>query len=324
MRRPRALVLPALPESALARLGEIAVLAEVPARPSLGFTDEQLADLVIETGATVLITDGDQVRTSVLGLHLDIVAVMGPPTSVDLALAAERGVIVLHAADRDAEAVAELTLALMFAVSRNIVTADREVRGGRAYHDRVPPAQRHRGRRLTGRTFGIVGLGRVGRAMRWRCEGLGMQVIACDPFVPEATHTLPALLAESDVVSLHVPLTAETRGFFGYTEFGAMRPGSIYLNTSRGALHDLTALVDALRWGQVGGAGLDHFEGEWLDPAHPLTSLPNVVLTPRLGEATGESQEELADALVEDIGRLLRGEEPAHAYAPVLPLAGSA
>ncbi|MGW4795460.1 NAD(P)-dependent oxidoreductase [Nonomuraea sp. NPDC004297] len=321
MRRPRALVLPALPESALARLGEITDLTEATARPSLGFGDEQLADLVIETGATVLITEGDQVRTSVLGLHLDVVASMGPPASVDLALAAERGVPVLHAGERDSEAVAELTIALLFAVSRNIVSADREVRRGRVYHgpvhqSGVAPAQRHRGRRLTGRTFGIVGLGRVGRALRWRCEGLGMRVIACDPFVAEATHTLPALLAEADVVSLHLPLTEDTRGLFGHTEFGAMRPGAIFLNTSRGGLHDLRALVDALRWGQVGGAGLDHFEGEWLDRAHPLTRLPNVVLTPRLGEATGESREELAETLVEDIARLLRGERPAHAYAP--------
>ncbi|MFI9595672.1 NAD(P)-dependent oxidoreductase [Nonomuraea sp. NPDC052265] len=324
MRRPRALVLPDLPQSALARLGEVADVAEAPPRPSVGFTDEQLADLVIETGANVLITDGDQVRTSVLGLHIDIVASLGAPTGVDLRLAAERGVTVLHAPDRDPEAVAELTLALLFAVSRNIVTADREVRRGRAHRGRVPPAQRHRGRRLTGRTLGIVGLGRIGRAMRWRCQGLGMRVVTCDPYVPEATHSLPALLAEADVVSLHVPLTPDTRGFFGYSEFGAMRQGAIYLNTSRGALHDLTALVDALRQGQVGGAGLDHFEGEWLDPAHPLTRLPNVVLTPRLGEATGESLEELAEALVEDIARLLRGEPPAYAYAPVRPVAGSA
>nr|WP_277750853.1 NAD(P)-dependent oxidoreductase [Nonomuraea polychroma] len=108
----------------------------------------------------------------------------------------------------------------------------------------------------------------------------------------------------------------QTRGLFGYAEFGAMRPGAIYLNTSRGALHDLTALVDALRRGQVGGAGLDHFEGEWLDPSHPLIRLPNVVLTPRLDEATGETREELAEALVADIARLLRGENPEPAAAP--------
>ncbi|MEU8246406.1 NAD(P)-dependent oxidoreductase [Nonomuraea sp. NPDC048916] len=324
MKRPRALVLPALPERALARLSEVADLAEVPPRPSLGFTDEQLADLVIATGATVIITNGDEVRTSVLSLPLDVVAGIGGPAGIDLALAAERGVTVLSATDRDSEAVAELTVALMFAVVRHLVTADREVRRGRVYRGRVPPAQRHRGRRLSGRTFGIVGLGRVGKALRWRCEGLGMRVIACDPYVAEATHTLTALLAEADVVSLHVPMTGETRGFFGGVEFAAMRPGAIYLNTSRGGLHDLTALVEALRSGHLGGAGLDHFEGEWLDPTHPLTRLPNVVLTPHLGEATGESQEERAETIVEDIARLLRGEKPAHACPPVIRVAGSA
>ncbi|MFI6604073.1 NAD(P)-dependent oxidoreductase [Nonomuraea sp. NPDC050536] len=318
MRRPRALVLPALPQAALARLGEVADLAEVSARPSLGFSDEQLADLIVETGATVLITDGDEVRGSVLALPLDVVASMGAPTNVDLTLAAERGVIVLHTEHRDADAVAELTLALLFAVSRNIVTADREVRRGRVYRGRIPPAQRHRGRRLSGLTVGIVGLGRVGRAVRWRCEGLGMRVIACDPYVGEATYSLRELLAEADVVSLHVPLTPETRGFFGDAEFAAMRPGAVYLNTARGALHDLSALVDALRSGRLGGAGLDHFEGEWLDPTHPLARLSNVVLTPHLGEATGESRERHAETVVEHVARLLRG-EPA-----VIPVAGPA
>ncbi|WP_327088663.1 hypothetical protein OIE66_41210 [Nonomuraea sp. NBC_01738] len=323
MGRPRALVLPNLPESALARLAELAELAEVRARPSLGFSDEQLADLVIETGASVIVTDGDQVRRSVLSLPLDVVACLGPPTNVDLPLAAERGVTVLYAEGRDADAVAELALALLFAVSRNVVTADREVRRGRVYRGRVPPAQRHKGIRLAGRTLGVVGLGRVGRAMRWRAEGLGLRVVACDPHVPEATHSLPELLAESDIVSLHVPITAETRGFIGDTEFAAMRRGAIYLNTARGALHDLSALVDALRCGHLGGAGLDHFEGEWLDPVHPLTRLQNVVLTPHLGEATGESQRERAWMLVEDIGRTLRGEVPAHACAAVMPVGGA-
>ncbi|WP_214318921.1 NAD(P)-dependent oxidoreductase [Nonomuraea sediminis] len=318
MRRPRALVLPALPQAALALLGEVADLAEVSARPSLGFTDDQLADLIVETGATVLITDGDEVRGSVLSLPLDVVASMGAPTNVDLALAAERGIPVLHTEHRDADAVAELTLALLFAVSRNVVTADREVRRGRVYRGRVPPAQRHRGRRLSGRTIGIVGLGRVGKAVRWRCEGLGMHVIACDPYVEEATHSLRELLAEADVVSLHVTLTPETRGLFGDAEFAAMRQGAIYLNTARGALHDLSALVDALRSGRLGGAGLDHFEGEWLDPAHPLVRLSNVVLTPHLGEATGESRERHAETVVEHVARLLRG-EPA-----VIPVAGPA
>ncbi|MEU4323966.1 NAD(P)-dependent oxidoreductase [Nonomuraea dietziae] len=317
MRRPRALLLTGLPERALARLREVADVAEVAEKPRLGFSDEQLADLVIETGAGVLIVDHDEVRRCVLDLPLDIVACMGALTTIDLALAAERGVTVLHDTDQDADAVAELTLALLFAVSRNIVAADREVRRGTAGRKRVPAAERYRGSRLSGRTFGVVGLGRVGRAVQWRAQGLGMRVIACDPHVPEATHTLPQLLSEADVVSLHVPVTAETRGFIGDTELASMRPGAIYLNTSRGALHDMSALVDALRWGHLGGAGLDHFEGEWLDPAHPLARLPNVVLTPHLGQATGETAEDRAESIVEDIARLLRGEAPRHACTPV-------
>ncbi|GAA0916200.1 NAD(P)-dependent oxidoreductase [Nonomuraea longicatena] len=319
MTRPRALVLPTLPESALARLAEFADLAEVPPRPGLGFTDEQLADLIIETDASVVVTERDQVRQSVLSLPVAVIACVGPPTDVDLSLAAERGVAVLHAADPDPDAVAELTLALLFAVVRHVVAADKEVRRGRVYRGRVPPAQRYRGMRLSGRTLGIVGLGRVGRALHWRGEGLGMRVISCDPYVEEATHALSDLLAEADVVSLHLPVTDETRGLMGDSEFAAMRPGAVYLNTSRAALHDLSALVDALRSGQLGGAGLDHFEGEWLDPAHPLTRLSNVVLTPRLGQATGESQSESLTLLVEDIARALRGELPAYSCAPVVP-----
>ncbi|MEU7895470.1 NAD(P)-dependent oxidoreductase [Nonomuraea sp. NPDC049152] len=317
MRRPRALLLTGLPEHALARLREVADVVEVAERPPLGFSDDELADLLIETGASVLVTDHDQVRTSVLDLPLDVVACTGALTTIDLDLAAERGVTVLNDGAQDVDAVAELTLALLFAVSRHIVAADREVRRGRGSREHVPATDRYRGSRLSGRTFGIVGLGRVGKAVQWRAEGLGMRVIACDPYVSEATHTLPELLAEADVVSVHVPLTAETRGLIGGTELGCMREGAIYLNTSRGALHDLTALVEALRWGRLGGAGLDHFEGEWLDRSHPLTRLPNVVLTPRLGQATGETAEERAESIVEDIVRLVRGERPAHACTPV-------
>ncbi|GLW11182.1 D-3-phosphoglycerate dehydrogenase [Microtetraspora sp. NBRC 13810] len=313
--RPRALVLARLPADAVQRLAAVAEVVsadefpELAGRPAWGFSDERLADLVIGTGARVLVTDGDEVRGAVLGLPLDIVACVRAPTRVDVRLARERGVAVLHSADHDVDAVAELTVALLFAVNRHIVTADRDVRGGRVYRRGLPPAQRHRGVRLAGRTFGIVGLGRVGTAVRWRMRGLGMHVIACDPHVPEAGHTLPALLAEADVVSVHAELTAETRGLIGSAEFAAMRPGAIYLNTARGGLHDVAALVDTLRGGHLGGAGLDHFEGEWLDPDHPLVRLSNVVLTPCLGEATGDSEAERAGLVVDDVVRVIRSRE---------------
>jgi D-3-phosphoglycerate dehydrogenase len=150
-------------------------------------------------------------------------------------------------------------------------------------------------------------------------EGLGMRVITADPHAEDATHSLNELLEAADVVSLHLPETAETRGFMGDAEFGLMRPGAIYLNTSRAALQDLPALIDALRRGHLGGAGLDHFEREWLEPGHPLTRLPNVVLTPHLGEATDETEEGHAELLIGDLARLLRGEQPRYACLPGLP-----
>ncbi len=300
----------------LDEVGEVVELTDVPRRPGRGFSDEQLADLVIETGATVLIVDGDEVRRAVLDLPLDLVASVGHSASVDAELARARGVTVLQSPDHDSDAVAELTVGLLFAVTRHIVAADHEVRQGRVYGGGIRPGDRHKGIRLAGRTFGIVGLGRVGKAVRWRMRGLGMRVIACDPHVPEAGHSLGELLAESDAVSLHVPVTEETRGFIGDAEFAAMRPGAIYLNTARGALHDMYALVEALRSGRLGGAGLDHFEGEWLDPSHPLAQLPNVVLTPRLGEATGDSAAEHAELVVEDVVRLLKGEDPTYGLRP--------
>jgi D-3-phosphoglycerate dehydrogenase / 2-oxoglutarate reductase len=316
LERPRALVLAEIPERALTQLREIVDIVDDPVlagRPGHGFVGEDLADLIVATGATVLVVEGDEVTAPVLDLPLTVIACVGTADGVDLRLAEQRGVPVLWAPERDADAVAELTVGLLFAVSRHIAAADREIRRGQVFRGGIAPGHRYRGRRMAGCTFGIVGLGRVGRAVRWRVEGLGMHVIAADPFVPEATYDLRDLLREADVVSLHVPVTEETRTFIGPTEFGLMKKGAIYLNTSTAAVNDLTALVESLRWGHLGGAGLDHFEREWLEPGHPITRLRNVVLTPHLGEATDETELSQAELLVGDIARLLRGEAPQHA-----------
>lgn len=319
--RPRALVLAELPERALTHLREIADIVEESGgegRPRRGFSGEDLADLIVASEATILVVAGDEVTAPVLDLPLTVVACVGTADGVDLRMAERRGVPVLWAPERDADAVAELTVGLLFAVSRHIAAGDREIRSGEVFRGGVAPGQRLRGRRMAGCTFGIVGLGRVGRAVRWRAEGLGMRVIAADPFVPEATHDLRDLLRQADVVSLHVPVTEETRTFIGPSEFNLMKKGAIYLNTSTAAVNDLPALVDALRWGHLGGAGLDHFEREWLEPGHPITHLRNVVLTPHLGEATDETELSQAELLVEDIARLLRGEAPLYARWPAI------
>jgi D-3-phosphoglycerate dehydrogenase len=176
--------------------------------------------------------------------------------------------------------------------------------------DDTIPYQRFRAWQLAGRTAGLVGLGAVGRATRWRLEGLGMRVIASDPYVDEATHSLDALLAEADVVSMHAPLTAETASMIGAEQFARMRDGAVFVNTARAQLHDTDALVEALRSGKLAAAALDHFEGEFLPPEHPLCSFDNVVLTPHIGGATYDTEVNQATMVAEDIALVLAGGLP--------------
>jgi D-3-phosphoglycerate dehydrogenase len=162
----------------------------------------------------------------------------------------------------------------------------------------------------------LVGFGAVARALRWRLEGLGMTVIAHDPYNDDAHHDLDELLAEADVVSLHAPVTEETSGMIGAAQFAAMRDGVVFLNTARAQLHDTDALVDALRAGKVGAAGLDHFVGEWLPTDHPLTAMPNVVLTPHIGGATWNTEARQALMVADDLEAILSGRRPTHIVNP--------
>jgi D-3-phosphoglycerate dehydrogenase len=190
------------------------------------------------------------------------------------------------------------------------------VRTGDVYKDGVIPYQRYRAWQVAGRTAGLVGLGAVGRALRWRLEGLGLRVIAHDPYADDATHGLDELLAEADVVSMHAPVTADTTGMIGAAQFAAMKDGAVYLNTARAQLHDVDALVEALRSGKVGAAGLDHFVGESLPVDHPLVAMDNVVLTPHIGGATYDTESNHSRLIADDLARLLAGERPVHIVNP--------
>jgi D-3-phosphoglycerate dehydrogenase len=147
-------------------------------------------------------------------------------------------------------------------------------------------------------------------------RGLGMQVTAYDPYVEGVSHDLAGTIGEADVVSLHAAVTAETIGFFGPDQFASMRPGSVFLNTARAKLADMDALVAALSSGHLGGAGLDHFEGEQLPAGHPLLSMSNVVLTPHIGGATTETEARGAQIVADDLSRLLSGQRPVHLANP--------
>ena len=305
----------------LRSLCEVVLDPWIDHQPLRLYDGDALAERIRAEGAQVVICEADSCKGPVLDLPLlAIGSTRGDPTNVDVAGATERGITVLHAPGRNADGVAEITVALLFAVNRHLLAADRDVRAGEIYRDGTIPYQRFRAWQVAGRTAGIVGLGAVGRATRWRLEGLGMWVIAHDPYNDEATHSLDDLLAEADVVSMHAMVSPESVGMMGEAQFAAMKDGAIYLNSARAALHDLDALTAALASGHLAGAGLDHFEGEFLATDHPLCSMDNVVLTPHIGGATYDTEANHSRLIADDLARLLGGERPTHIANPeVLP-----
>jgi D-3-phosphoglycerate dehydrogenase / 2-oxoglutarate reductase len=324
--QPRALVTAPLRGPGFAKLRQLAEVIYDPwlselsgadARPMRIYGAEQLAERITAEAADVVVVESDSVTGPVLELGLRAIAsTRGDPNNVDVAAATAAGIPVLNTPARNADAVAELAVALLFAATRHVLTADSDVRSGNMFRDGVLPYQRFRGWELAGRTAGLVGLGAVGRALRWRLTGLGLRVIAHDPYHDDAQHSLDDLLAEADVVSLHAPVTEDTAGMIGARQFAQMRDGVVFLNTARAQLHDTDALVDALRAGKVAAAGLDHFAGEWLPADHPLTGMPNVVLTPHIGGATWDTEARQAQMVADDLEALLAGRRPAHIVNP--------
>lgn len=227
---------------------------------------------------------------------------------IDLAAAAERGVPVAIAVCGNPDEVAEYALMSMLAVSRRLVELDRALRGGKwMMWDR-----RLASFNLKGKTLGVVGLGRIGREVARRAAGFDMRVQYCDPNVSAPYPRLPLeeLLATSDYVSLHVPLTPETRGMLSRGRIGCMKPGSILINTSRGEVVDEGALIDALREGRLAGAGLDVFEREPPVVSNPLLAMDNVVVTPHVASGTLDALRVKARHYAENMRRVLDGREP--------------
>jgi D-3-phosphoglycerate dehydrogenase / 2-oxoglutarate reductase len=281
---------------------------------------EQLAERITGESAEIVVVESDSVRGPVFDQRqralIAVASTRGDPNNVDIAGATAAGIPVLNTPARNADAVAEMTVALLLAATRHVLTADADVRSGNVFRDGSIPYQRFRAAEIAGLTAGLVGLGAVGRATQWRLSGLGLRVIAYDPYNPDARHGLDELLSEADVVSLHAPVTDDTVGMIGAREFAAMRDGVVFLNTARAQLHDTDALVDALAAGKVGAAGLDHFVGEWLPADHPLVGMPNVVLTPHIGGATFNTEARQAQMVADDLEALLAGRPPAHIVNP--------
>ena len=248
------------------------------------------------------------------GPSLRIVANFGVGyDSVELAEATRRGIVVSNTPDVLTEATAELTIALMLALLRRVVEGDRLVRR-RDEWALAPTFMLGEG--LAGKTLGIVGLGRIGREVARLAEAFGVRVVHTRGSGPYEELPLDRLLAEADVVSLHVPLTPETRHLIGAPELALMRPSAVLVNVSRGPVVDEAALVDALVEGRIAGAALDVYEHE-PEVSAGLLLLENVVLSPHLGSSTHVAREAMgmlcADALE---AVLLRDELPVNAVNP--------
>jgi D-3-phosphoglycerate dehydrogenase len=308
----------------LKQVADVVIDPWIDHQPLRIYNAEDLAARIDEEGANLVIVEADRCSDAVL--ERDLVAICscrGDPTNVDVPGATKAGIPVIRAPGRNADAVAELTVALLLAASRGVVAADLDVRKGDVYKDGTIPYQRFRAWQIAGQTAGLVGLGAVGRATKWRLEGLGMNVIAADPFSPDATFTLDELVSRADVISMHVGVNPDTAGMIGTKQFAAMKDGVVYVNSARAQLHDNDALVEALKSGKVAAAGLDHFEGEWLAPDHPFITMPNVVLTPHIGGATYNTESNHTRLIAEDIVRLLAGANPLNCVNPeVLGRAG--
>ncbi|MFT4583948.1 MAG: D-3-phosphoglycerate dehydrogenase [Gammaproteobacteria bacterium] len=230
--------------------------------------------------------------------------------NIDVAVATERGIVVLNTPDANATTTAELAIAHIFSLSRQLPLADRSVRSGE-----WTPAK-FLGAELSGKTVGIIGFGTIGRLVAERCLGLKMKVIGFDPFVTEATFSehqvevqeLDALLQAADYVTLHCPVTDGTRGLISTEKMALMKPGARLINCARGGLIDEAGLLEAVTSGHLAGAALDVFEQE--PPTNsPLFEQPNIYFTPHLGASTHEAQTAVGVAIAHQIAAYLTRQE---------------
>ncbi|QFG03491.1 2-hydroxyacid dehydrogenase [Tepidiforma bonchosmolovskayae] len=235
--------------------------------------------------------------------------------NIDPAAAAEAGVWVTNTPGVLAETTADLAFALLLAAARRVVEADRDTRAG-GWKTWSPTA--FLGTDLFGATLGIVGLGEIGEAVARRARGFRMRILyhsrtrkpALEADLGLEFRDLHSLLADSDFVSLHTPLTPQTRHLLGPAAFAAMKPGAILVNTARGGIVDQDALVEALRSGSLGGAALDVTDPEPLPLSHPLYSFPNVIITPHIGSASRATRARMAEMAAANILAVLAGSEP--------------
>jgi phosphoglycerate dehydrogenase-like enzyme len=284
------------------------ITARLPEGASLGTWDRRspLASVVGEI--EVLLPSNAVIAPEVIAAAPRLRLIQQPAAGtdrIDRAAAAARDIPICNAPGINHVAVAEATLFLLLAVARRAPLA------ARAFADRqigVPL-----GIELAGKTLGVIGMGRVGTAVAERARGLGMTVITLGRSATAGERT--AFFAASDAITIHCPLTPETRGMLDAAAFAAMRPGALVVNVARGGVIDRAALAAALAGDRLGGVGLDVHWDEPADPADPIYADPRVVALPHIGGSTIEAFGRIADVVIDNLRRLTRGEPLRHRVA---------
>ncbi|MHB8566151.1 MAG: 2-hydroxyacid dehydrogenase [Nitrososphaerales archaeon] len=240
--------------------------------------------------------------------------------NIDVQTATKLGIVVANVPDYAVETVADHAMGLMLTLSRRIMIADRMMRDKSLGSWASPPATL-KGIDLRGKYLGLIGIGRIGKAVADRARGFGMKIIAFDPYISQESGnemgvelmTLDQVFAKSDFISIHSPLTEETRGMINAKTISKMKDGVFIINTARGPLIDHTALVDALKSGKIGGAALDVLQTEPPKPDDPIFDFENVVLTPHIAYYTSEAIGRLEMSAVDHAVDMLQGKMPRNA-----------
>jgi len=264
-----------------------------------------------------------QVNTALLARTPNLIAASSNGAgydTIDVNACTEAGVVVVNQSGGNKEAVAEHALAMMLTLSKRIVEADRQARTGQAI-DRG----RYIGRELNGRTVGVLGIGNVGGRLTAMCRtAFNMRVLAYDPLLTAEQVKargaekveLDELLAQADYVSVHCPLTTQSRKMMGAAQFARMKPEAYFITTARGFIHDEEALADALRTRQIAGAGLDVWEDEPPPHDHPLMAFDNVIVSPHVAGSTIEARDNMGRIAAEQALAILDGKKPPRLVNP--------
>jgi len=310
-----------LPGQGLERLRDLCKVTVFPEDRNM--TKEELLEIIPGQDAVITML-ANPIDSEVIGAGQKLKVIANYAVgfnNIDLAAATARRIAVVNTPDVLTAASADFAWALLLATARRVVEGDALVRAGR-FAGWAPELLL--GVEVHGKTLGIVGAGRIGQAVAKRARGFAMRILYHNRTrLPEDVERelgleyadLDALLKEADFVSLHCPLTPETRHLIGERELGLMKPTAVLINTARGPVVDEGALVQALREGRIYGAGLDVFENE---PAlHPgLAELPNVVLAPHIASAGRETRLQMVDLVVSDVLAVLKGQRPRNLVNP--------